>query len=134
MRVVLFLLCLCSVLLNGELSVHGAARLSSSAYAAAEHFGGHEQNAIAAGNPYRFLAENAHASDFKDDVIEDNFEDEEVDGLSALPTNRFCPAQSDAGYLSFSSLLKHSSNCFASPKPSFAPVSDRYLLQGVLRI
>jgi hypothetical protein len=74
-------------------------------------------------------------ADFKDlYFLDDDYDDEDSETVTA--TEYRCPAriQSAVAYLSYASLLDHSTNCFGAARPAVVQATNKYLMLGVLRI
>ena len=137
MRFVLFLICLCTLLLQGEVSFGTGTHNGTKHYSLRR---GPSKGHIIPTHGARLHSHTAviysnSGDDFKDVYfLDDDNEDEETDNVPA-PEYRIpallIPA---SAYLSYASLLDHSTNCFGAARPAVVQATDRYLMLGVLRI
>jgi hypothetical protein len=129
MRIAVFLVYMCCLLLGAGKAAYPAASYSfpnSGLHAAAAFLA---KDKIAAVNPD--LINDTDPCTEKEYFISDDAEEEDasnfVAGKARISSRHYSP-------LSYRSILNYLHNCFSAPPFFYNRVSDKYILQGVLRI
>jgi hypothetical protein len=136
MRVLVFFLSLCFLLLQGNSSVYAAMQHTGNYYAPSQHVGQDPQLDLTTTSQDRIAMRAPELDRELECIVVDEVEDDEED-LTKVSAPRFrLPAQRPSSRVcqSYSSILKHHTNCFKTPPPFLGQVPDLCILQGVFRI
>jgi hypothetical protein len=133
MRVAIFFLCLCSLLLKGNADMFAGLQQNGNGYVHTQHQGGNRHSNFAhASHGYSSLADTNLESG-PEYVIDDN-EDEDNNNIPAEKYRLLAGSHATHAYPSYPSILNYHCNCYKATPSACIPTSDKYILQGVLRI
>jgi hypothetical protein len=133
-RVVLFFICLCSLVVTGYPVAHAGTYADSHSGISTEHPSQHQRADNQSTINRSFLMADPDSELNAADIVDDDVEDEDSEEVSILTTRSVMACANISAYPSFVSLLNHCSNCFGSDKPVPVPTADKCILLGVLRI
>jgi hypothetical protein len=78
-----------------------------------------------------FADSNIEAEEY---LIDDEDQDEDTDNISSAKYKLLARSHATPSYPSYTSILNYLCNCYKAAPSFCVPVSDKYILQGVLRI
>lgn len=131
MRVVTFFMCLCFLLLKGDTSAYAGTYHNDHYCAITQHIEEIQQVNLDNTDQYRFVLVDPDRGIELEYTFSDDIEDEDPNNY---PGGRYrIPARSHPVY-SYTFVLNHSGNNFKTRPFFFGQVSDKCILQRVLRI
>lgn len=135
MRVAVFLMCMCFLLLCGESSLYaGIHNNNNSNHALIQHSKEQPRVNLAHANQVPPLIRSVSLGTEKEYFINDEVEDEDTHNCSAQKYRLIARSHATHAYPSYPSILNYLCNCYKAT-PSFCPpASDKCILQSVLRI
>lgn len=135
MRVVLFFMCLCFLLLQGDAPVFAGSYHSENSYAVKQPTENKQPVIlIAAGKAHAAITDPNLDTELEYFIGDDKIEDEDSNDFSAQKDR--LPARSHLvnTYPSYPAILNYRCNCFKAPPFFFRPVTDKCILLSILRI
>ena len=130
MRIIIFLLHLCFLLLTGDSYTHAATHRDGISYTLAKHIG-ENINAV----PDRYLTPDAGTDTEITYIVGDDVEEEDSDNFPASKDKLSAARHPVYTYTpSYPGILNYLCNSCIVPRPFFGQVADKCILQRVLRI
>lgn len=134
MRVAVFFLCFCSLLLKGNTHMFPFLQYGQNGNGHVHHSCKHNHGySNRTGQDYADVADNK--PDWESEyVIDDDEEDEDDKNIAAEKYRKITASHATHAYPSYASILNYLCNSFKAAPSVCLPASDKYILQGVLRI
>jgi hypothetical protein len=136
MRVAIFFVYLCFLLIRLDSTIYAGTHYNSNSnfYTLIQHVEKKQSvNAISAKQDC-FVIEDINLNAEKEYLISDDVEDEDTNNCPAQKYRLLARSHATHAYPSYPSILNYLCNCFKVAPSLCIPASDKYILQGVLRI
>lgn len=134
MRVAVFIICLCSLLLKGNAYMFAGLQANGSSYV---HHPPHpgcsrHSNYTHTSQDYSLLADPNLETEPEFAIGDD--EDDDERNIAAEKFRLLARSHATHAYPAYPAILNYLCNCYKATPPVCIPASDKYILQGVLRI